>query len=66
MKGEMGKAHYHLGKYYLLKGSWKTAVIHLEKAQPLITEPKQKEEIETMLKQATKTARRESLEKEGG
>ncbi len=64
MQGNMGQAHYNLGKYYQLKGSWKTAIIHLEKAQPLITDPKQKEEIETMLKQSKKTAQRESLEKE--
>ncbi len=64
MQGNMGEAHYYLGKYYQLKGSWKTSVVHLEKALPLITDPKQKEEIETMLKRATKTARRESLEKE--
>ena len=64
MQGNMGEAHYYLGKYYQLKGSWKTAVVHLEKALPLITDPKQKEEIETMLKRATKTARDESLEKE--
>ncbi len=64
MQGKMGEAHYYLGKYYQSKGSWKTAVVHLEKALPLITDPKQKEEIETMLKRATKTARRESLEKE--
>ncbi len=64
MQGNMGKAHYHLGKYYQLKGSWKTAVVHLEKALPLITDPKQKEDIETMLKQVKKSARRESLEKE--
>ena len=64
MQGKMGEAHYFLGKYYQSKGSWKTAVVHLEKALPLITDPKQKEEIEAMLKRATKTARRESLEKE--
>ncbi len=65
MQGKMGKAHYYLGKYYQSKGSWKTAVVHLEKALPLTTDPKQKEEIEAMLKRATKTARRESLEEEG-
>lgn len=64
LQGNMGEAHYYLGKYYQLKGSRKTAVVHLEKALPLITDPKQKEEIETMLKRATKTARDESLEKE--
>jgi len=64
MQGKMGEAHYHLGKYYQLKGSWKTAVVHLEKALPLVTDPKQKEDIETMLKQVKKSARRESLEKE--
>ena len=63
MQGNMGEAHYLLGKYYRLKGSWKTAVVHLEKALPLITDPKQKDDIETMLKQVKKTARRESLEK---
>lgn len=64
MQGNMGEAHYYLGKYYQLKGSWKTAVVHLEKALPLITDSKQKEEIKAMLKRSTKSARRESLEKE--
>ena len=64
MQENMGEAHYYLGKYYQLKGSWKTAAFHLEKALPLITDPKQKEDIETMLKQIKKTAQRESLEKE--
>lgn len=63
LQGNMGDAHYHLGKYYYLKGSWKTAVFHLEKALPLISDPKQKEEIETMLKQAKKTNQRELMEK---
>ena len=42
---------------------FKTAIIHLEKAKPLITDPKQKEEIETMLKQVNKAAKREAREK---
>ena len=64
MQGNMGEAHYYLGKHYQLKGSWKTSVVHLVIALSLITDPSQKDESETMLKRATKTARDESLEKE--
>ena len=64
MQENLGEAHYHLGKYHQLKGRWKTAIVHLEKALPLISDPKQKEEIETMLKQVKKTAKREAREKE--
>ena len=64
MQKNMGEAHYHLGKYNQLKRRWKTAVVHLEKALPLISDPKQKEEIETMLKQVKKAAKREAQEKE--
>jgi len=65
MQGKTGEAHYLLGKYYKLKGRWKTASFHLEKALPLISDPKQKEEIETMLKQVGKIAKGETLKKEG-
>jgi predicted Zn-dependent protease len=58
MQENIGEAHYYLGKYYKLKGRWKTAIVHLEKALPLITDPKQKEEIETMLKRVKKIAKR--------
>jgi predicted Zn-dependent protease len=64
MQENLGQAHYHLGKYHKLKGRWKTAIVHLEKARPLIADPKQKEEIETMLQQIKKAAKREELEKE--
>ena len=60
----LGQAHYYLGKYHQLNGRWKTAIVHLEKALPLITDPKQKEEIEAMLKQVKKEASHEALEKE--
>jgi predicted Zn-dependent protease len=65
MQEKLGEAHYYLGKYHKLKGRWKTAIVHLEKALPLISDPKQKEEIKTMLKQVKKTAKREVREKEG-
>jgi len=65
MQEKTGEAHYFLGKYYKLKGRWKTARFHLEKASPLINDPKQKEEIETMLKQIRKITKSEALEKEG-
>ena len=64
MQENLGEAHYHLGKYNKLKGRWKTAIVHLEKALPLISDPKQKEEIESMLKQVKKTAKRVEREKE--
>jgi len=57
-------AHYHLGKYNQMTGRWKTARIHLQKALPLVTDPKQKEEIESMLKQIKKATNREAREKE--
>ena len=60
MQENIGKAHYYLGKYNQLKGRWKTAIVHLEKALPLTTDPKQKEEIETMLKRVKKIAKRET------
>ena len=60
MQENIGEAHYYLGKYNQLKGHWKTAIIHLEKALPLTTDPKQKEEIETMLKRVKKIAKRET------
>ena len=58
MQENIGEAHYYLGKYNQLKGRWKTAIVHLEKALPLTTDPKQKEEIETMLKRVKKIAKR--------
>jgi len=62
MQENLGEAHYHLGKYHKLKERWKTAIVHLEKALPLVSDPKQKEEIKTMLKQVKKTAKREARE----
>jgi predicted Zn-dependent protease len=64
MQEKTGAAHYFLGKYYKLKGRWKTASFHLEKALPLISDPKQKEEIETMLEQVGKRAKSETGKKE--
>ena len=64
MQENLGEAHYHLGKYHKLKGRWKTAIVHLEKALPLISDPKQIEEIKTMLQQVKKTAKQEAREKE--
>jgi len=64
MQEKLGMAHYHLGKYNQMKGRWKTARIHLKKALPFITDPKLKEEIETMLKQVNKAANRDTREKE--
>ncbi len=58
MQENIGEAHYYLGKYNQLKGRWKTAAVHLEKALPLTTDPKQKKEIETMLKRVKKIAKR--------
>ncbi len=64
MQEKLGMAHYHLGKYNQMKGRWKTARIHLQKALPFITDPKRKQEIETMLEQVSKAAKREAREKE--
>jgi predicted Zn-dependent protease len=64
MQDLLGMAHYHLGKYNQMIGRWKTARIHLQKARPLVSDPKQIEEIETMLKQVKKAANREAREKE--
>ena len=64
MQNNLGEAHYHLGKYHQLKGHWNTAIVHLEKALPLITDPTKKEEINTMLKQLQKAAKREEQKKE--
>jgi predicted Zn-dependent protease len=64
MQENLGEAHYYLGKYHKLKGRWKTAIVHLEKALPLVSDPMQKEEIERMLKQIKKIAKREELNKE--
>ena len=64
MQEKLGMAHYHLGKYNQMKGRWKTARVHLQKALPLISDPKLKEEIETMLKKVIKAANREAREKE--
>ncbi len=61
---KLGMAHYHLGKYNQMKGRWKTARIHLQKALPFITDPKLKEKIETMLVQVKKAANREARENE--
>ncbi len=60
MQEKIGEAHYYLGKYNQLKGRWKTAAVHLEKALPLTTDPKQKKEIETMLKRVNKIAKRDT------
>ena len=64
MQDKLGRAHYHLGKYNQMKSRWKTARVHLQKALALISDPKQKEEVETMLKQVKKAAKREAREKE--
>ena len=64
MQEELGLAHYHLGKYNQMKGRWKTAGIHLQKALPLVTDPKQRVEIEKMLEQVNKAANREARKKE--
>jgi predicted Zn-dependent protease len=66
MQEKLGLAHYHLGKYNQMKGRWKTAMVHLKKAIALISDPKKKEEIEGMLKQAKKAANREAREKDNG
>jgi len=66
MQEELGQAHYHLGKYNQMKGRWETAVVHLEKALPLVTDAKQKEEIEALLKKVRKAAKREAREQDNG
>jgi len=64
MQENLGMAHYHLGKYNQMKGRWKTARIHLQKALPFISDPTQKEEIETMLEQVKKSSNHEVRGKE--
>ena len=64
MQNNLGQAHYYLGKFNQLKRRWKTALVHLEKALSIISDPKQKEEVETLLKQVKKAAKREAQEKE--
>ncbi len=61
---KLGMAHYHLGKYNQMTGRWKTARVHLQKALPLVSDPKQIEEIQKMLKKVKKAANREAREKE--
>ncbi len=64
MQEKLGLAHYYLGKYYQMKGRWKTTKVHLQKALPLISDPKQKEEIKSILKQVKKAANREARDNE--
>lgn len=63
LQENLGEAHFHLGKYYQRIGRWKTAIVHLEKAQLTATSSKRKEEIETMLKQVKKAAKKEARDK---
>ena len=52
--GRTSDACYYLGRYYLIRGEYKNAVVQLEKALESTTDPQKKAEIEILLKDAKK------------
>ena len=56
--GRLGPAHFHLGRYYLHKQEWKTALFHYEKAKDLYrSSPAREQEIDRELKEIGKKVR---------
>lgn len=54
---KLGMAHFHLGRYYEVRGDMKLALFHYQKAKPLLRGTPQGEEIEGKLKELEKMKR---------
>lgn len=52
--GRTSDACYYLGRYYHIRADYKNAVVQLEKAVDMTTDPQKKSEIEGLLKDAKK------------
>ncbi len=52
--GRTSDACYYLGRYYLIRGEYKNAIVQLEKAMESTADPQKKTEIEFLLKDAKK------------
>jgi predicted Zn-dependent protease len=57
-QGELGKAHYYLGKHYIKQRNLKNSTFHLNRALKHTSDPEQRQKIEKLLEKLQKKPKR--------